>query len=410
MQRRRSPDSPLSTSPAGPCDTLQQKRYPLRCEFAGDIPKPYSHLREKARIVPLPSSAHIAIFASIIYNWVSITYIMEHIEHMDFYVVAIIVLALGFDFVNGFHDTANSIATSVMTNAIKIPYAIAMAAILEFAGAMLGTHVAHTIGKSIVDPDSITSLVLIAALMSAIGWNIITWRYGLPSSSSHALIGSLVGVTLVTRARLEISGLLKVFLSLIISPILGIVGGMGLMILFYWIFRNIQVEKLNSSFRRVQLFSAAFMAFSHGGNDAQKSMGIITMALFAHHVYSGDFFVPLWVKIACATAMALGAAVGGWRIIKTVGRGIIELRPIQGCAAETVSATIIQVATQIGLPVSTTHVITSAICGVGATANISSVNWTVMRNIVVCWLVTIPIVAVFAGLIYRLLSLLLGIH
>lgn len=329
---------------------------------------------------------------------------------MDFFVLAIIVLALGFDFVNGFHDTANSIATSVMTNAIKVPYAIAMAAILEFAGAMLGTHVALTIGKSIVDPHTITSLVLVATLLSAICWNILTWRYGLPSSSSHALIGSLVGVTIVTGARLEIDGLLKVILSLIISPILGIFGGMALMVLFYWIFRNIQVQKLNSGFRRVQLFSAAFMAFSHGGNDAQKSMGIITMALFTHHIYSGEFFVPLWVKIACATAMALGAAVGGWRIIKTVGRGIIELKPIQGCAAETVSATIIQVATQIGLPVSTTHVITSAICGVGSTENIFSVNWMVMRNIVVCWFITIPIVAVFAGFIYKLLSLVLGIQ
>ena len=328
---------------------------------------------------------------------------------LDWFVVAIIILALGFDFVNGFHDTANSIATSVMTNAIKVPYAIAMAALLEFGGAMLGTHVALTIGKSIVDPTSITSLVLIATLASAITWNIVTWKYGLPSSSSHALIGSLIGVTLVMGAHIKVAGVSKVIMSLIISPVFGLVGGITLMVISYWVFRNIQVNKLNNWFRRIQLLSAGFMAFSHGGNDAQKSMGIITMALIAHGIIRGEFVVPLWVKLTCATAMALGAAVGGWRIIKTVGRGIIELRPIQGCAAETVSATIIQVATQTGLPVSTTHVITSAICGVGSAENVFNVNWNCMKNIVVCWFITIPIVAVFAALIYKVLSFLLGI-
>jgi inorganic phosphate transporter, PiT family len=320
-------------------------------------------------------------------------------------VVLIILLALGFDFVNGFHDTANAIATSVMTSAIKIPYAIGMAAVLNFAGAMLGTSVAETVGKSIVDPAEISSLVIVATLISAISWNIITWKYGLPSSSSHALIGSLLGVSLVKGAHIKGAGVIKVILSLIISPILGIIGGLLLMILFYWLFRNIQVNKLNIIFRRIQLLSAGFMALSHGGNDAQKSMGIITMALFASHLLTGHFYIPNWVKIACALTMAVGSAVGGWRIIKTVGRGIIELKPIQGCAAETVSATIIQAATHFGLPVSTTHVITSAICGVGSAENVFAVNWNVMRNIVVCWFITIPFVAAFAAIVFRILTL-----
>lgn len=324
---------------------------------------------------------------------------------LDWIVILIILLALGFDFVNGFHDTANAIATSVMTNAIRIPYAIGMAAVLNFAGAMMGTNVAETIGKSIVDPAEISSLVIVATLISAISWNIITWKYGLPSSSSHALIGSMLGVALIKGAQVKGAGVVKVILSLIISPILGIIGGMLLMILFYWLFRNIQVHTLNTMFRRLQLLSAGFMALSHGGNDAQKSMGIITMALFASNLLTGHFYIPTWVKLACALTMAVGTAVGGWRIIKTVGRGIIDLKPIQGCAAETVGATIIQAATHLGLPVSTTHVITSAICGVGSTENVFAVNWNVMRNIILCWFITIPFVAAFAAIIYWVLVL-----
>lgn len=324
---------------------------------------------------------------------------------IDLIVILIIILALIFDFVNGFHDTANAIATSVMTNAIRISYAIAMAAVLNFIGAMIGTNVAETIGKSIVDPSEITSMVIVATLVSAISWNIITWKYGLPSSSSHALIGSLIGVSIIKGAQIKAAGVIKVVLSLIISPILGIIGAIILMLLFYWLFRNIRVNKVNTIFRKVQLLSAGFMALSHGGNDAQKSMGIITMALFANHLLTGHFYVPGWVKFSCALVMAMGTAVGGWRIIKTVGRGIIDLKPIQGCAAETVSATIIQAATHFGLPVSTTHVITSAICGVGSTENIFAVNWNCMRNIVVCWFMTIPFVAMFAALFYKLLYL-----
>lgn len=324
---------------------------------------------------------------------------------IDWIVILIILLALGFDFVNGFHDTANAIATSVMTNAIRIPYAIVMAAVLNFLGAMLGTNVAETIGKSIVEPAGLTSIVIVAALISAILWNVITWKYGLPSSSSHALIGSLLGVALMKGAQIKMAGVLKVVLSLIISPILGIIGGIFLMTLFYWLFRNIRVSRLNILFRRLQLLSAGFMALSHGGNDAQKSMGIITMALFANNLLTGHFHIPGWVKVACALTMAAGTAVGGWRIIKTVGRGIIELKPIQGCAAETVSAGIIQCATHFGLPVSTTHVITSAICGVGSTENIFAVNWNVMRNIILCWIVTIPFVAGFAAITYKVMDL-----
>lgn len=324
---------------------------------------------------------------------------------VDWILILIIFLALIFDFVNGFHDTANAIATSVMTNAIKIPYAILMAAGLNFVGAMVNTHVATTIGKSIVDPSVITPIIIVATLVSAICWNIITWKYGLPSSSSHALIGSLIGVVLIVGIPLKINGVLTIILSLVISPILGIIGGITVMIAFYWIFRNIKVTKVTNWFRKIQVISAAFMAFSHGGNDAQKSMGIITMALVASGILKGEFHVPYWVMLICAGAMALGTAIGGWRIIKVVGRGIIELKPIQGCAAETSAATVIQIATHFGLPVSTTHVITSAICGVGATENIYSVNWYTMKKILVCWFTTIPVVAIFAALVYKIIMI-----
>ncbi|MGV8121633.1 MAG: anion permease [Candidatus Xenobiia bacterium LiM19] len=320
--------------------------------------------------------------------------------------ILIILLALIFDFVNGFHDTANAIATSVMTSALRIPYAIMMAATLNFAGAMLGTSVAETIGKSIVDPSTITQTVIISTLISAITWNIITWKYGLPSSSSHALIGSLIGVVLVQGLTLKLEGVKVIVLALIISPLMGLFGGIVIMILFYRLFRNIRVSKINRVFRKVQVVSAAFMALSHGGNDAQKSMGIITMALIANNLITGHFYVPTWVKISCALAMAFGTAVGGWKIIKTVGRGIIEIKPIQGCAADTTSATVIQLATHIGLPVSTTHVVTSSICGVGAAENVYNVNWNVMKNIVLAWFFTIPFVAIFAAVIYKVIHFL----
>jgi len=319
-------------------------------------------------------------------------------------IIVIIALALIFDFVNGFHDTANAIATSVMTNAIKIPYAILMAAGLNFLGAIINVEVAKTIGKDILDPSSITSFVLVATLISAILWNIITWKFGLPSSSSHALLGSLLGVGIVVGAEIKYAGIEKIILGLLISPLIGLFGGIILMIIFYWSFRGINTKKLGHVFKKVQVLSAAFMAFSHGGNDAQKSMGIITMALMIGGVIDPKVFnVPEWEKFSCAIAMGLGTAVGGWRIIKTVGRGIIELKPIQGCAAETVSATVIQAATHIGLPVSTTHVITSAICGVGSAENVFKVNWRVMWNIVLCLFITIPFVAVFAAIVYKVL-------
>jgi inorganic phosphate transporter, PiT family len=327
---------------------------------------------------------------------------------VDLVLILIVLLALIFDFVNGFHDTANAIATSIMTNAIKIPYAILMASILNFVGAMISTHVAETIGKSIVDPSTITSTVVVITLVSAILWNIITWKYGLPSSSSHALIGSLIGITIAAGAALQMQGVYRIALALILSPILGLCGGVAMMIFFYRAFRGIAVSRISRWFRKVQVFTAAFMALSHGGNDAQKSMGIIAMALAASGVMTGQFHIPFWVKLACALAMAMGTAFGGWRIIKTVGRGIVEIRrPIQGCAADTVSATVIQIATYLGLPVSTTHVVTSAICGVGAADNVYNVNWNVMKRIIITWFITIPIVAVFAGTIYKIFSLLI---
>ncbi|MBU0609480.1 MAG: inorganic phosphate transporter [Armatimonadetes bacterium] len=333
----------------------------------------------------------------------------------DPFLVIIVLAALSFDFINGFHDTANAIATSVLTRALTIPRAIVMAAILNFAGAFVSESVAGTIGKGIVDPTAVTHGVVLAALLGAIIWNIITWYYGLPSSSSHALIGGVVGAALLSQftwtqhdgsltwnlhyGAFQPAGLEKIFLALVLSPLIGYVGGLVLMIGLMWVFRRAAAWKLNKYFRFFQVFSAAFMAFSHGGNDAQKSMGIITMALVAAGALQ-SFHIPIWVKISCAAAMALGTALGGWRIIKTIGRKVMHLMPIHGFASETAAAIVIQMATHVGAPVSTTHVISSSIMGVGSSRRLSSVRWKIAANIVTAWIFTIPAAAALAMFCY----------
>ena len=335
------------------------------------------------------------------------------------FLIVVVFAALAFDFINGFHDTANAIATSVLTKALTIPVAILMAASLNFVGALVSHKVADTVGKGIVDPSAVTHGVILAALIGAIAWNLITWYYGLPSSSSHALIGGIVGATALSQVSwynqdgilgwsmryglFRWAGIEKTLLGLFLSPLVGYVGGFFLMVLLMWLFRRATPWKINHWFRWLQVGSAGFMAFSHGGNDAQKSMGIITMALVATGTIPA-FVVPMWVKIACALAMALGTGFGGWRIIKTIGRNVMELKFIHGFAAETAAAVVIQTATHLGAPISTTHVISSSIMGVSSSRRLSSVRWKIAGNIVTAWLFTIPASAAMAMLAYWIMG------
>ncbi|MDA8236821.1 MAG: inorganic phosphate transporter [Chloroflexi bacterium] len=325
--------------------------------------------------------------------------------------VAVLILAVAFDYVNGFHDTANAIATSVATRALRPAHAILMAAAFNFIGAFAGTAVAKTIGTGLVDEATTTQVVVAAALVGAIAWNLITWRLGIPSSSSHALIGGLLGATLVAAgvASIKVAGFLeKVVLPLVSSPVIGFVLAFVLMVALFWIFRGADRRPLARRFRRLQLLSAGFMAFSHGSNDAQKTMGVITLALFAAGVIP-TVDVPTWVILLAATAMSLGTAAGGWRIMATMGHRVVELEPIHGFAAETTAATVIITAAHLGMPVSTTHVISSAIMGVGTSKGAHGVRWGVARGILVAWVVTIPAAGLVGALAWFVLTA-LGVH
>jgi len=311
----------------------------------------------------------------------------------------VVFLALAFDFINGFHDSANAIATSVLTRALSMRNAVILAALCNFAGALMSTGVAKTIGKDIVDPRLVSGsqglILVLAALLGAIFWNLFTWWKGLPSSSSHALIGALIGSALAARGVgvLNGHGLKGIFIALITSPILGFFAGAALMILLMNIFAQQAPSRLNKHFKRLQVVSALSMAFSHGSNDAQKSMGVITMALIVAGyplMTSKGMQIPLWVTIACATAMAVGSAAGGWRIIKTVGKQVLGMQPVHGFASETAGALVILVATLLHQPVSTTHVISSSIMGVGSAKRLSSVRWGIVQQILLAWLMTLP--------------------
>jgi len=319
-------------------------------------------------------------------------------------------LAVLFDYINGFHDTANAIATSVSTRALKPEHAILMSATANFLGALTGTAVAKTISTGLATtPDGpVGQTIVAAALVGAIVWNLITWRFGIPSSSSHALIGGLLGavVASVGAGAIKVDGVMgKVILPLVGSPIAGVVGGFVLMVILLNVFKRANPQRINERFRRLQLISAAFMAFSHGSNDAQKTMGIMTLALIAAGVLPPDSAIPLWVIVLAATAISLGTAAGGWRIIKTMGQRVVKLDPVHGFAAETTAATIILTASHFGMPVSTTHVISSAIIGVGSSDRLSAVRWGVAGNIVIAWILTIPASAAVAALAYVVLDL-----
>lgn len=331
------------------------------------------------------------------------------IEGLSLTLIAVVILALSFDFINGFHDTANSIATSVSTRVLTPRQAILMAAVLNFAGALVSEKVAKTISKGLVH-GTLEQYVIIAALIAAIVWDLITWYLGIPCSSSHALIGGLVGAS-ITYAwsfdKIIWSGVWeKVILPLLTSPLIGFLFGYVIMSLLFELLRPFTQKIVNKYFSKLQILSAALMAYTHGNNDAQKSMGIITLALVSAGFVGTNDGIPLWVKIACALAMALGTSVGGWKIIKTMGVNMIKLQPIGGFAAETAAAIVIEAATSIGAPVSTTHVISSTIMGVGASKRFSAVKWVLARNIVFTWVLTIPVTAFLGALITLIIKIL----
>ena len=324
---------------------------------------------------------------------------------------AVVLLALAFDYINGFHDTANAIATSVSTRAIDPKTAVMMAATLNFLGAMVSTGVAKTIGGDIVTaPEMINGEIIVASLVGAIFWNLLTWWYGIPSSSSHALIGGIIGAVLISVGpeALQAGGIGKIFVSLVASPILALVLGYIVMKIVLILFGRFSPIILNDRFRNMQLVSAALMSFSHGSNDAQKAMGIITLTLVSSgHLQTLD--VPIWVKLACATAMALGTAAGGWKIIATVGSKIFKLESINGFAADLNSAITIFTATLLHLPVSTTHVVSGSIMGVGTAMRVKAVNWSTARSMVFAWFITIPLSAGVSALAYVIIDALVHV-
>lgn len=324
----------------------------------------------------------------------------------DIYAIGlVIVLALAFDFINGFHDTANAIATCIATRSLSPRIAIIMSAFLNFVGAMVSTGVAKTIGGEIVtSPQMVDSTVLIAALFAAIVWNLFTWKIGMPSSSSHALIGGVLGAVTISYGTGAINGngVFMIVAGLIGSPVIAMFSGYVIMTLLFILFRNVGRSKLNYISLHIQSLSAAVMAFSHGSNDAQKCMGIITLALLSGG-YIGELEVPFLVKIACAFAMCAGTSVGGWRIIRTVGNKIFRLEPVNGLAADINSALTIFTATFLHLPVSTTHVVTGSIMGVGWAKRFRAVHWNVAYSMVGAWVMTIPSTAAVGALVYILI-------
>ncbi|HEY8692340.1 MAG TPA: inorganic phosphate transporter [Chloroflexota bacterium] len=320
----------------------------------------------------------------------------------------VLVFAFAFDYTNGFHDTANAVATSISTRALSPRVAVLMSAFFNLVGAFLNTRVADTIGGLV--SVKIALVAILAGLIGAICWNLLTWMWGLPSSSSHALIGGIIGATLVSLGPSAIKWptVETAFGALVSSPVLGLLIGFGIMLALLWTFRRMAPAPLNKGFRWLQVLSASFMSFSHGGNDAQKTMGVITLALVTYGALD-KFAVPPWVIALSAIAMALGTYSGGWRIIRTMGTRIIKLDPIHGFASEITAASLITAATHVGLPVSTTHVIAGALMGVGSTRRLSAVRWGVATNIVAAWLITIPASAAVAALVYAILHWVFGI-
>ncbi len=328
-------------------------------------------------------------------------------------VVLVVVLGLAFEYVNGFHDAANAIATVVATRVLTPTQAVLMAGSLNLVGALTGVAVAKTVGSGIVDPKVVTQDLVVAALLSAIIWDLITWWVGLPTSSSHALIFSIIGASVAIHGLdvVILPGLQKTSFGIVYSPMLALVVGYLFMLALYWILRKTSYRWVQRFFGKAQILSSAYMAFSHGGNDGQKTMGVIALALAAYGtIPTGDgFFIPDWVKVLCAIAIGIGTMTGGWRIMKTMGTRITTLTPVQGFAAETTAGTVIEIATRFGIPISTTHAISGAILGVGSTKRLSAVRWGIAGRIVSAWVLTIPGCFAFGWLIAQAFRI-LGIH
>jgi PiT family inorganic phosphate transporter len=322
-------------------------------------------------------------------------------------VVGLIVVALAFDFMNGFHDAANSVATVVSTRVLTPRQAVLWAAFFNFVAAFgFGVHVANTVGKGIIDPSAVTNTVVFAGLAAAIAWDLLTWVFGLPTSSSHALIAGFAGAGVAAAGPqvVIVSGLTKVILFIFISPMLGLILGVFFMTTVMFFVRHSTPARVDGAFRRLQLVSAAFYSLGHGTNDAQKTMGIITVILFTSGYLGPAFYVPMWVILICHAAIALGTTFGGWRIVKTMGMKITKLQPIGGFCAETAGALTILGAAAAGIPVSTTHTITGAIVGVGTSRRVSAVRWGVARKVVWAWVLTIPGTGLIAAAIYFLVA------
>lgn len=341
----------------------------------------------------------------------------------------VIIIAFVFEYINGFHDSANAISTVISTKALSPRHAILYAATLDFTGAFFGTHVAHTIGAGMVDGAHVTQLVILCALLGAVVWNLLTWYLGLPSSSSHALIGGLLGAAIahayfkldqaydliirIPPFRLEHPAfdvinshnlLYKVLIPMVCSPIFGFVVGFLVIMILLKIFHKMRPEMLNRLFRKLQLFSSGFLAFSHGSNDAQKTMGIITLSLMTFGIIKDTtFHIPVWVICSCAATLSLGTMTGGWKIIKTMSSKVIKMKPIHGFSVELASASIISTASYFGFPVSTTHIISTAIVGVGSMVKVSAVRWGIFKNIVTAWVCTIPVCMLLSGTFYFIL-------
>ena len=323
--------------------------------------------------------------------------------------IALITVALAFDFLNGLHDAANSIATIVSTRVLRPQHAVIWAAFFNFVAFLIfGAHVAQTVGTGIVAADIVDPRVVFAALTGAIAWNLITWALGIPSSSSHALIGGLVGAG-VAKAGIKVivwGGLAKTTAAIVLSPLTGFVLALLIFLIASWVFVRYTPFAVDRLFRSLQLVSASLYSIGHGGNDAQKTMGIITVLLYSQGYLDGEFHVPYWVMLSCYAAMGLGTLLGGWRIVRTMGSRITRLTPFQGFCAETGGAITLFAATELGIPVSTTHTITGCIIGVGAARRVSAVRWKVANNIVVAWIITIPASAFMAALAYAVVGVL----
>ncbi len=318
--------------------------------------------------------------------------------------LVVLVLGFAFEFVNGFHDAANAIATIVATRVLSARAAVIMAGGLNFAGALSGTAVATTIGKDLVDPSSVTTGTVAAALLAAIIWDLITWYLGIPSSSSHALLFGTLGAAVATAGFdvVIVGGLAKVGFGLVYSPAVGVLGGALVMFVLIWLLFRTHPATVSRIFGRAQLLSSAYMAFSHGSNDGQKTMGILSLSLFAYGALGSTFYVPIPIMVASALAMGLGTALGGWRIIRTMGTRMVQLQPVHGFAAETAAGTLIEAATRAGIPISTTHAISGAILGVGTLRGIRNVRWGIVLEIVTAWILTIPACFALGWLLMRL--------